>query len=191
MKRFHFFAALLFVVAACQTKPNGEKLVLDYLQENTNGTEYSIIEISAPDSLYSPFDVINSLMLTKSSSYADLSKQLTEAFDKSALKDRRAAALEVAKLADMEYNKRDDFNDIVNALTHPAYVDRPANRIAYTAKYKVDGDIQEDVFYLEKDGSAVGHTASELQERYLELCEINSQLFHLKMEAEDTARSMR
>ncbi|MCR4815561.1 MAG: hypothetical protein K5842_00060 [Bacteroidales bacterium] len=191
MKRIHFFAALLFVVAACQTKPNGEKLVLDYLQENTNGTEYSIIEISAPDSLYSPFEVINSLMLTKSSSYADLSKQLTEAFDKSALKDRRAAALEVAKLADMEYNKRDDFNDIVNALTHPAYVDRPANRIAYTAKYKVDGDIQEDVFYLEKDGSAVGHTASELQERYLELCEINSQLFHLKMEAEDTARSMR
>ena len=191
MKQLFFVAAILSVVVSCQTKPNGEKLVLDYLQDNTNGTEYSIIEISAPDSLYSPFEVINSLMLSKSRSYADLSKQLTDAFDKPTLKDRRAAALEVAKLADTEYNNRDDFNGIVNALTHPAYVERPANRIAYSVKYKVDGKIQEDVFYLEKDGSAVGHTASELQDRYLELCEVNGQLFHLKQEAEETARTMR
>lgn len=191
MKRLYFFAALLFIVAACQTKPNGEKLVLDYLQENTDGTEYSIIEISAPDSLYSPFELINSLMLKKSSSYADLSKQLTAAFDKPSMKERRAAASEVAKLADLEYNEREDFDDIVDALVHPEYVSRPANRIAYIVKYKVDGDLQNDVFYLERDGSAVGHTASELKDRYLELCDVNGKLFDLKVEAEDLARTIR
>ena len=192
MKRLCFIAAILSIVASCGTKPNGKKLVLDYLQENTDGMEYSIIEISAPDSLYSPFELINSLMITKSKSYADLSKQLVEAFDKPTVKERRAAATEVAKLADAEYNNReDDFSDIVDAITHPGFVDRPANRVAYTVKYKVDGELRKDTFYLERDRSAVGHTALELQDRYLELCEINSKLFHLKMDAEDTAKAFR
>ena len=64
MKRICFLAVVLSIMMACETKPNGEKLVLDYLQENTNGTEYSIIEISEPDSLFSPFELINSLMIT-------------------------------------------------------------------------------------------------------------------------------
>lgn len=191
MKRLFFIAAILLVVASCQTKPNGQKLVLDYLQEHTNGTEYTIIEISAPDSLYSPIDLINSLMLSKSRSYADLSKQLTDAYDKPTTKERRNAALEVAKLADAEYNKRVDFDVIVNALTYPAYVDRPANRLAYEVKYKVDGNLQEDVFYLERDGSAVGHTASELKNSYLQLCDLNGELFTLMREAEQMAKTMR
>lgn len=191
MKRICFLAVVLSIMMACETKPNGEKLVLDYLQENTNGTEYSIIEISEPDSLFSPFELINSLMITKSKDYSDLSKQLTDAFDKPTMKERRAAAFEVAKFADAEYNNREEFNDIVTALTHPAYVEQPANRIAYTVKYKVDGDLREDIFYLERDCKAVGHTASELHNRYLELCEINGKLFTLKMEAEDIAKTIR
>ena len=191
MKRLFFIVAILSVVVSCQTKPNGQKLVLDYLQEHTNGTEYTIIEISAPDSLYSPIDLINSLMLSKSRSYADLSKQLTDAYDNPTTKERRNAASEVAKLADAEYNKRDDFDVIVNALTYPAYVDRPANRLAYEVKYKVDGNLQEDVFYLERDGSAVGHTASELKNSYLQLCDLNGELFTLMREAEQMAKTMR
>ena len=191
MKRVCFLAIVFSILMACEIKPNGEKLVLDYLQENTNGTAYSIIEISGPDSLFSPFELINSLMITKSMDYSDLTKQLGEAFNKPSIKERRAAASEVAKLADEEYNNRDEFNVIVTALTHPTYVEQPANRIAYTVKYKVDGKLQKDIFYLERNGSAVGHTASELQKRYLELCEINGKLLTLKMDAEDTARMIR
>lgn len=99
--------------------------------------------------------------------------------------------MEVAKLADAEYNNRDDFVDIVNAITNPSIVDKPANRIAYTATYKVQGAIKEDVFFLERDGSAVGHTASELEDSYLKLCDVNGKLFVLKRDAEETVRTIR
>ena len=191
MKRLCFFVAILSIVASCKTKPNAEKMILDYLQENTNGIDYTIIEVSEADSLFSPFELINSLMLTKAQSYSDLSKQLVDALDKPTVKERRAAASEVAKLADTEYHNLDDMSVVATAIAHPTYVEVPANRVAYTAKYKVDGELQEDVFYLERNGSGIVHTASELKERYFELCELNGKLFDLKMDAEQTASTMR
>ena len=183
--------ALLLVAVSCSTKPFAKQLVLTFLRENTNGTEYSIIEISGPDSLYSPGERITSLMIKKSRSLADLSKQLNEAFDKPTLKERKAAAEEVAKLAFEEYNDIEGIDIIVHSLTDKSFDESPANRIAYRVKYKVDGDLKEDVFYLERDNSAVGQTASEMLERYFELCEMNGKLFELKTDAEQVARDMK
>lgn len=191
MKQLFYITAILALIASCQMRPNGEKLVLNYLRDSTDGMEYSIVDISTPDSLYSPFESINSLLLTKSSIYANLTKQLLGVYDMPSLKERRVAASEVAKLADAEYNNQEEFDVIVMALLHPTLVERPANRIAYTVTYKVDGKIKEDVFYLERDGRAVGHTASELQKQYLKLCEVNGNIFQLKMDAEETVKTIR
>ena len=191
MKRIPLIASLLLIIISCGTKPNGEALILNYLQENTDGSEYAILEVSEPDSLYSPFELINALMISKSSRYAELSKQLANASDQPTLRERKAAASEVADLAYAEYHNFEDSFDIIHALTDKYFNNRPANRVGFRAKYKVDGDLEEDIFYLERDQSAVGHTASELMVRYKELVELNSKFFSLKTDAEDYARLMR
>lgn len=191
MKHSFLFVLILFFVISCGSKPNGEALILNYLQENIDGSEYEIIEVSEPDSLYSPFELINSLMISKSSRFAELSKQLANASERSSLKERKAAASEVAELAYTEYNDFEDSFDIIHALTDKYFNNRPANRVGFRAKYKVDGDLEEDVFYLERDLSAVGHTASELMDRYKELVDLNSKFFSLKTDAEEYASLMR
>lgn len=191
MKRILLIASVLLIIISCGTKLNGEALILNYLQENTDGSEYTIIEVSEPDSLYSPFELINALLISKSSRYAELSKQLANASDHPTLKERKAAASEVADLAYAEYHSFEDSFDIIHALTDKYFNNRPANRVGFRAKYKVDGDLEEDVFYLERDQSAVGHTASELMDRYKELVELNSKFFSLKTDAEEYASMMR
>ena len=190
MKRILLIASVLLIIISCRTKLNGEALILNYLQENTDGSEYTIIEVSEPDSLYSPFELINALLISKSSRYAELSKQLANASDHPTLKERKAAASEVADLAYAEYHNFEDSFDIIHALTDKYFNNRPANRVGFRAKYKVDGDLEEDVFYLERDQSAVGHTASELMDRYKELVELNSKFFSLKTDAEEYASLM-
>ena len=191
MKRFTTIFTFLLIAVSCNTKPDAKQLVLHYLQEKTNGIDYSIIEISGPDSLYSPGELITSQMLKKSQSYADLSKQLTEAFDKPTLKERKAAAEEVARLAYKEYSDNEGTDIIVHSLTDRNFNIRPANRIAYRVKYKVDGELNEDVFYMERDNSAVGQTASEMLARYYEYCDLNGRLFQLKTDSEQAAKSMK
>lgn len=191
MKQFTTFFAILLIAVSCNTKPDAKQLVLNYLQENTNGIDYSIIDISGPDSLFSPGELITSRMLKKSQSYANLSKQLTEAFDKPTLKERKAAAEEVAKLAYKEYSDNDETDVIVHSLTDRNFNIRPANRVAYRVKYKVDGELNEDVFYMERDNGSVGQTASEMMSRYYEYCDLNGRLFQLKTDAEQAAKSMK
>ena len=191
MKHLPVIIAILLVAISCSTRPDAKQLVLKYLQEKTNGIEYSIIDISEPDSLYSPGELISSRMLKKSQCYTDLSKQLTEAYNKPTLKDRKAAAEEVAQLAYAEYCDNEGTDIIVHSLTDRYYNDKPANRIAYRVKYKVDGEINEDVFYLERDNNTIGQTASELLARYYEYCDLNGKLFQLKMDAEQAAKSMK
>lgn len=191
MKHSFLFVLIILFAISCGTKPNGEALILNYLQENTDGSEFEIIEVSEPDSLYSPFELISSLMISKSSRFAELSKQLANASERSSLKERKAAASEVAELAYTEYNDFEDSFDIIHALTDKYFNNKPANRVGFRAKYKVDGDLEEDVFYLERDLSAVGHTASELMDRYKELVDLNSKFFSLKTDAEEYASLIR
>lgn len=197
MKHCLFAMIALAALASCGMGANGgkkldgEKMVLEYLQENTNGMDYSILEISELDSLYSPFELLSSLLLRKSERNATLSKQLVEAYDKPTLKERKEAAKEVAKLAYEEYQSFDGTDDIVHSLTDRYFDSRVANRVGYRVKYKVDGKIKEDVFYLERDNSAVGHTASEQLVRYYECIRINDEIYSLKKDAELAARTMR
>ena len=166
-------------------------MILDYLQENTNGENYTIIEISEPDSLYSPGEVITSLMIRKSERYAELSKQLSAAYDKPTFKERRAAVLEVAKLADVEYNDDKDLDLVLRALTDWSFDERSANRVTVKAKYKVDGLIREDVFYKEANFKAIGSSASRMLNSYRDLCDLYGSLYSLKREAENTAKTIR
>lgn len=190
MNRILLFCSALLVLVSCGPRSIGKKLVLNYLKENTDGVEYSIIEMSKPDSLYSPFEKISSLRLSKTRLYADLTKQLVEAYDKPTRNERRTAALVVAKLAESEYNNYEAFNDIANVLSDPTYNNKTANRRAYIVKYKVDGELKDDVFYLERNKQAIGHTASEMKDDYFELCQINSKFYSLKQDAEQAAREM-
>lgn len=189
----HSFSAVLVLLFAisCSTKPNGKELILGYLQENTDGIEYSIIEVSGPDSLYSPTERISSLILQKSKVCAELTKQLADAFDKPTKKDRIAAAQEVVALADKEYADQGELDEINSCLMNPFEATSPANRLGFRAKYKVDGQLKEDVFYLERHENAVGHTASGMMNRYLQLCDLNGRLFQIKSEAEEAVQLMR
>ena len=190
MKKITFllFWALLL---SCTSASTGKRQILNYLKEHTNGTEYTIIDVSEPDSLYSPFEAINSLRISSSMQYADLMEQFSQAYDKPTRKERRASALAVAAKADSVYHAiSQDCRDIAIVLTNPSCFPEKANRIGYKARYKVDGRLQEDVFYLERNGKGIGHTASSLKDSYLTLCNTNGKLFEIKAEAEEAAKYM-
>lgn len=191
MRKVFLLLCCILLAASCGPKAQYKKMILDYLQENTNGENYTIIEISEPDSLYSPGEVITSLMIRKSERYAELSKQLSAAYDKPTFKERRAAVLEVAKLADAEYNDDKDLDLVLRALTDRSFDERSANRVTVKAKYKVNGLIREDVFYKEANFNAIGSSASRMLNSYRDLCDLYGNLYSLKREAENTAKTIR
>ena len=107
------------------------------------------------------------------------------------MKERRNAASEVSKQADVEYADNKDLDLIIRALTNPSFDDRPANRIAIKAAFKIDGYLREDVFYKEENEKVIGSTASGMLKQYEDLCDLYGDFYSLKREAEQLAKTLR
>ncbi len=190
MKKVLFlFISIIVCASSCSTGTKDKRIVLNYLQKNEPWSTFTIVDISKRDSLYSPFQVIMSLSLSKAQRNYELNKQLSAAIEKPTRIERRAAAGEVAKQALAEYRDCGLLDFIRDVLDNSTFKDKPANRVGYFVTYEVNGVLKEDVFFLETHEPAVGHTASELRKEYDDIQKTNSDIHDLWLEALDLSKN--
>lgn len=158
MKKTLLLPLVLLLFCGCTSK------VESYLREHESNLEsLEIIEESDIYSVYSPHRELMSLSLEYSGLLAELSKLHSKAFEAKSSKEAVSILNNAIKLYDANMVKLDSITDSsFKAIDYPSLANK-TNRKCIKAKYRINGILREQIFYLNKDEKTVGHTELDLR----------------------------
>ncbi|RHJ78091.1 hypothetical protein DW103_15275 [Parabacteroides sp. AM08-6] len=151
---------------SCISKDNiksDKDIITEYLNKNENTSNViEFEEISEPDSLYSPYNKLLSLSYISASISLDMTKYSSRAWEVKSKKEAFALLDSATYLFNKDSHSLDSvlFQSAM-AIDFPKYEPGEINRKAVIAKYKINGESHENIFFFNRDTNTIGHTSDE------------------------------
>lgn len=142
-KRIVSSLVALLLALSCSSGPHSTQAVAQYLAQQYPDAQIEVTSIGELRQLYSPFEVLNSLLLTASSAVTlkDLDATFYDGYKESA-----HALQDLVRFSD----------------SHP----ENCNRSGFVAGASINGRQKQVVVFLNRDGKTIGHTSLELLESF-------------------------
>lgn len=174
MKKTLVLSILLGVslVMACVSPDNTQsdkEIIADYLNKTEKiANNIEIIEVSQPDSLYSPYNTLQSISYICAVTSHDMIKYSSRAWKEDNLKKSLALLDSAINLYKTENHRLDSaLFKCSLAIDFPQYEPKKINRKSLNAKYRIDGELHENIFFFNRDTNSIGHTSDENKVLYL------------------------
>ncbi|WP_147381223.1 hypothetical protein [Parabacteroides sp. AM08-6] len=161
-----FIIGTLLLSISCISKDNiksDKDIITEYLNKNENTSNViEFEEISEPDSLYSPYNKLLSLSYISASISLDMTKYSSRAWEVKSKKEAFALLDSATYLFNKDSHSLDSvlFQSAM-AIDFPKYEPGEINRKAVIAKYKINGESHENIFFFNRDTNTIGHTSDE------------------------------
>lgn len=142
-KRIVLSLVVLLLAFSCSSGPHSTQAVAQYLAQQYPYAQIEVTSIGELRKLYSPFEVLNSLLLTEASAVT--------------LKDLDASFYDGYKESAQALQDLVRFSD-----SHPEI----CNYSGFVAWASINGLQKQVVVFLNRDGKTIGHTSLELLESF-------------------------
>jgi hypothetical protein len=134
-------------------------LIADYVNSHSMYVEsFSIVEIGTPDSVYTPYYALQTSSYIANQDIALLYRYQNSISDGN---DRKVYSDSIAMLVSEMDSLHHELiaADVQNQL--PKNTGKPNNCIAVTAKFRLNGRLDEQTFYYSLDGQYISHTTAD------------------------------
>ena len=175
------FIFLVPLFSSCIFDSKAKKDVSEFLNSKYGSLgEIVVEEVSEVDSLYTPFEALNSMTLCYSEYRASLVQALNKAYDivYGEYRGDKRDAFKVLRKAIEETNDSllvKIMPDVMYSMDHP---DRPSlqkNRLGVKATFSLNGRQNTAFFYYNHDGKSIGHSSLQNLTTFEDVLDLQSE----------------
>jgi hypothetical protein len=142
-----------------------------HLKENEPALHsLEIMEVSKLDSIYSPYNDAMWLSVQYSTILVKMSELRLSAVQATSKKETLRLLYEVVTVGH-SYSLDSLVHDLFKEIDFPELSKKTYNRVGYKAKYRLNGILTENTFYLNKNKNTIGHTDKDIRKYGNEILE--------------------
>lgn len=162
---------LMAITVSCQSN-SAKKDVEAFLNENYGSLgQITVLECSTVDSLYSPFEIYNSIILQYVERNSEVMQEYGKVADQKSLRAMRDQLDKAISISDDDL--RQSLNGQLYFTDNPDAVSAPKNRIGVKAKFSLEGVENEAFFFYNRNESTIGHSSLEMKTKVKEITQMH------------------
>lgn len=171
MKSVYLLLLQLALMVACQPH-SAKKDVEAYLNKNYGSLgQITVLECSSVDSLYSPFEIYNSIILQYVERNSEVMQEYSKVADQKSLRAMRERLDKAIVISDDDL--RQSLNGQLYFTDNPDAASAPKNRIGVKAKFSLEGVENEAFFFYNRNEPTIGHSSLEMKTKVKEITQMH------------------